>query len=110
MNEKLTTLAHLRMTAQKSRACSAQVAAAAAEAIEELERTKQARLTGREGQVVGFDAAGNAVACTTNGMIGYMFRVSEEGDLLLHYVEENAPNFYVGQDGNLYLNFKEEGN
>ena len=71
---------------------------------------KQDKLEGIEGQVVGFDAAGNAVACTTNGMIGYMFRVSEEGDLLLHYVEENAPNFYVGQDGNLYLNFKEEGN
>lgn len=110
MNGKLTNLAHLRMAAQESKAFSAQVAAAAAEAIEELERKKQARLTGREDQVVGFDAAGNAVPRNTNGMMGYMFYVSEGGDLLLCYAEETAPNFYIGQDGNLYLNLNEEGN
>ena len=37
MNEKLTSLAQLRMAAEKSKELSAQVAAAAAEALEELE-------------------------------------------------------------------------
>lgn len=33
----------------------------------------------------------------------YMFTVSEDGDLLLHYNGDTAPDFSIGEDGNLYL-------
>ena len=42
MNEKLTSLAQLRMTAEKSKELSAQVASAMAEAVEELDASKAA--------------------------------------------------------------------
>ena len=65
MNEKLTSLEQLRMTAERSAQLSAQVALAAAEAVEEMQEGlvgKQDKLTGTQGQVVGFDGEGNAVA------------------------------------------------
>ena len=33
----------------------------------------------------------------------FMFSVSEDGDLLLHYTGDTAPAFSIGEDGNLYL-------
>ena len=65
MSDRLTSLEQLRMAAERSKALSAQVAAAAADAIGEMEEGlsgKQDKLTGTQGQIVGFDAAGNAVA------------------------------------------------
>lgn len=57
MNEKLTSLAQLRMAAEKSKELSAQVAAAAAEALEELEANAvtmdqvDAAISGAVGQI-----------------------------------------------------------
>ena len=57
MNEKLTSLAQLRMAAEKSKELSAQVAAAAAEALEELEANAvtmeqvDAAMSGAVGQI-----------------------------------------------------------
>ena len=57
MNEKLTSLAQLRMAAEKSKELSAQVAAAAAEALEELEANAvtmeqvDAEISGAVGQI-----------------------------------------------------------
>ena len=73
MSEKLTNLEQLRMAAEKSKELSARVAAAAADAIEELSARavtkevlagKQDKLTGIQGQIVGFDGEGNAVPQT----------------------------------------------
>ena len=70
MSDKLTSLEQLRMAAEKSKELSARVAAAAAEAVEELSARavtkevlagKQDKLTGIQGQIVGFDGEGNAV-------------------------------------------------
>ena len=33
----------------------------------------------------------------------FMFSVSEDGDLLLHYAGDAPPEFFIGEDGNLYL-------
>ncbi len=57
MGEKLTSLAQLRMAAEKSKELSAQVAAAAAEALEELEANAvtmdqvDAAISGAVGQI-----------------------------------------------------------
>ena len=57
MDEKLTSLAQLRMAAEKSKELSAQVAAAAAEALEELEANAvtmdqvDAAISGAVGQI-----------------------------------------------------------
>ena len=57
MSEKLTSLAQLRMAAEKSKELSAQVAAAAAEALEELEANAvtmdqvDAAISGAVGQI-----------------------------------------------------------
>ena len=57
MNEKLTSLAQLRMAAEKSKELAAQVAAAAAEALEELEANAvtmeqgDAAISGAVGQI-----------------------------------------------------------
>ena len=62
MKTDLTNLAQLQLAALAAQGLTAEVAAAAADAIEELERGKQNRLTGSVGQVIGFDAKGNPVA------------------------------------------------
>ena len=59
--EKITSLAQMRMAAAEAKNFSAQVAAAALEAIEEIEASKQDKLPGSAGQFVGFDQGGNAV-------------------------------------------------
>lgn len=64
MSKKLVSLDHLRMEAERSAGLASQVAAAAAEAIEELDSKKQNKLTGVAGEIVGFDASGNPVAQT----------------------------------------------
>ena len=57
MGEKLTSLAQLRMAAEKSKELSAQVAAAAADALEELEANAvtmdqvDAAISGAVGQI-----------------------------------------------------------
>ncbi|MCI8537858.1 MAG: hypothetical protein HFF18_04245 [Oscillospiraceae bacterium] len=61
MSNNLTNLDHLKAASIKAKSLTAQVAAAAAAATEELERSKQDKITGNNGQVVGFDADGNAV-------------------------------------------------
>ena len=59
--EKITSLDQMRMAAAEAKNFSAQVAAAALEAIEEIEASKQDKLPGSAGQFVGFDQGGNAV-------------------------------------------------
>ncbi len=43
----------------------------------------------------------NGVAVAATGQ--YAFRVSEEGDLILSYTGEAAPDFYIAEDGTLRM-------
>lgn len=60
MDNKLTNLGHLRMEAERSQEQIAKVAEAAVIAVTELDATKQDKLTGTQGQVVGFNEDGSA--------------------------------------------------
>lgn len=48
----------------------------------------------------------NAVAVETAGMVN--FSVSEDGHLLCTYTGNEAPDYYIGEDGHLYLDIGEE--
>lgn len=61
-NHLIIELKHLRQIAQASQKFAATVAGVAADAIEELDRKKQNKLTGSIAQVVGFNASGQPVA------------------------------------------------
>ncbi len=63
MNEKLTSLGQLRMAAERSVQMYAQ--------LEEAMSGKQDKLTGTQGQVVGFDESGDAVAQDAAPSAGY---------------------------------------
>lgn len=65
--DKLTKLEHLRSASLETKDLIGQVASAAAAAIEELADKKQDVITGKQGQVAGFDAAGNIVAQNSSG-------------------------------------------
>ena len=106
MSEKLTSLEQLRMAAEKSKELSAQVAAAAADAIEELSARavtkevlagKQDKLTGVQGQIVGFDGEGNAVPQTlpSGGVTSFSGRTGavtpKKGDYSVSDVTGAAP-------------------
>ena len=43
----------------------------------------------------------DGVAVATSGMVA--FNVSEEGHLLCSYTGDEPPNYYIGEDGHLYL-------
>ena len=62
MSRGLTTVEQLRSAMVEAKGLVAQVAAAAAGAVEELEGGKQEVLQGLPGQVAGFDEAGNLAA------------------------------------------------
>ena len=65
--DKLTKLEHLRSASRETKDLIGQVASTAAAAIEELADKKQDVITGKQGQVAGFDAAGNIVAQNSSG-------------------------------------------
>ena len=62
----LTLVAHLKACAEAAKNFAAglvaEVANTCSEALEEMDSLKQDKLTGTQGQVVGFDSSGNAVA------------------------------------------------
>ena len=70
MNTKATVIEQLETALWMVKSLIAQVTQAAAQDVAVLSRGKQDKLTGTAGQVVGFDAAGNAVAQGTDDLKG----------------------------------------
>lgn len=79
--------------------------------IELIHSTLQLKITGKQGQVAGFDENGNLIATTISTGGGgtsnnYAFEIGDDGNLYVVYEDgTSAPDFYINQeDGCLYLN------
>ena len=82
-----------------------------------MESTLQTKITGRQGQLVGFDKNGKPIATDVSfegnegGYASYGFEIDSDGYLCLVYEDGTTPpNFYIDEDdGYLYLELELEG-
>ena len=70
MTKKATTIEHIEKALVQVKNLLAQVTSAAAQDIAALRSSKQDKLTGQKGQVVGFNATGNPVAQSAESLRG----------------------------------------
>lgn len=105
MDENLIKLKHLRQAATEANGRISDVAETAAEAIEEVSNAKQDKLSGEPGQVVGFDADGNAIpqAAPSGGGTGDTFLVKAPVGCIMAWTDsDNIPigwHICNGEDG-----------